>query len=371
MLSALDAYCLERQFVFYPKADLPYPRSRLPGLVPVDSANLEIIADLCQRTFGSRPASVASLIESGTFHYLYRARWTNGRNVVIRVNALSTTQCDFALEIDGAMTGVLRPAGLPALEVYEVDLSRRFCPFDYAILEEATGKSLSTLDDDDTALVPVLRELGRTIGRLHRINTDGFGLLDVQRLVARGLGSPQLRGLLPAWADYLFLRLDEHLGTCVGIGAMTVQDARSVDAMFRRSAGMLAEGAPSLLHGDLGNHNIFTDGTRITALIDWEDCLSGDPMFEVAFWASFHPERRHPAFLDGYRSIRSLPADFESRFWLYFLRISLAKTVLRHRLQIADRPGREPASARIQKALNILDTVMSRWHQAAKRALEL
>jgi len=114
---------------------------------------------------------------------------------------------------------------------------------------------------------------------------------------------------------------------------------------------------PVLLHGDLGSHNVFTDGRDVTAVIDWEDALSGDPVFDIAFWATFHPDRRHAAFLDGYRAVRALPADFEWRFWLYYLRVALAKTVLRHRLGITDRPGRLPASRRIQKGLERVEAL--------------
>src|SRR5207253_1741030 len=82
-----------------------------------------------------------------------------------------------------------------------------------------------------------------------------------------------------------------------------------------------------------------------------------DPVFDVAFWATFHPDRRHGAFLDGYRSVRDLPADFERRFRLYYPRVALSKTVLRHRLGLADRPGRPPASLRIQRALERLEAL--------------
>jgi len=42
------------------------------------------------------------------------------------------------------------------------------------------------------------------------------------------------------------------------------------------------------------------------------------------------------------------------RFWTYFLRVALAKTVVRHNLGLRDRPGRPPASRRIQLALDRL-----------------
>jgi Ser/Thr protein kinase RdoA (MazF antagonist) len=93
-------------------------------------------------------------------------------------------------------------------------------------------------------------------------------------------------------------------------------------------------------------------------LIDWEDCLAGDPVFDIAFWATFHPERRHDVFLEGYRGVRDLPDDFELRFWLYFLRTALSKTVLRHRFGLQDKPGRPPASLRIHRGLEKVESLL-------------
>jgi hygromycin-B 4-O-kinase len=42
-----------------------------------------------------------------------------------------------------------------------------------------------------------------------------------------------------------------------------------------------------LIHGDFGSFNVLSDGQRITALIDWELSMFGDPVFEcgnLIFW---------------------------------------------------------------------------------------
>ena len=109
-----------------------------------------------------------------------------------------------------------------------------------------------------------------------------------------------------------------------------------------------------LLHGDLGSHNVLTDGDRLLGLIDWEDMVAGDPVYEVAFWATFHLPERHAAFLTGYRAVRPLPDDFPVRFWLYFLRVTVAKAVHRRRFGYPDRPDRPSAAHRIRYAFGEL-----------------
>jgi Ser/Thr protein kinase RdoA (MazF antagonist) len=366
MLGELESFCRERRSLFYPKADLPVADGVLrtlgsagnpAGLVPV-------AARLCRAVFGDEPSSVAPLGEAGTFHLLYRAEGPDGRSAVVRLSALSHLRHDFLLHLDSWAGERLRAVGLPGLRVHAVDLSRAHCPYDFEILEEARGTALKAYDDDDDRLRPLLAALGRFAAQVHGVKSSGFGFFDVRPLLLGELPE-QLCGLSPTWRVYVLRRLDAHVATCEAIGAVSHDERRRIYDAFLAADDLLDGVEPALLHGDLGSHNVFTDGRDITAVIDWEDALSGDPVFDVAFWATFHPDRRHAAFLDGYRSVRALPADFERRFWLYYLRVALSKTVLRHRLGVTDRPGRPPASLRIQKALERLEALQGSPSRAA------
>jgi Ser/Thr protein kinase RdoA (MazF antagonist) len=253
------------------------------------------------------------------------------------------------------------------LEVYEVDVSRARLPFDFEILEEAPGRPLGdfewragrTNDSVEAEIRPLLFELGRFLGRLHRIKTHGYGPVDVRSLASGACecpGSSQAiaSGILETWQEYVFLRLDDHVKKCLDLGAISRAEAGQISKLVELVLGSMPDMQPVLLHGDLGNHNVFSDGKTVTAVIDWEDCLCGDPVFDIAFWATFHPEERHRFFLDGYQTERRLPEDFARRFWMYYLRIALSKTVLRDRFGLKDRMGRPPASRRIQQGLAAL-----------------
>jgi Ser/Thr protein kinase RdoA (MazF antagonist) len=349
----LDAFCRQRRSLFYPKTDLPFTDAVLRALASRDTVEDSpgpLLFELCENALGERPVRILPLEATGTFHCLYRVFLPHRRAAILRASALSPWQIDLPLHLDRWAQQVMMLQGLPALRVHHVDTSRRFCAFDYQILEEARGQALTVFDLDEARLLPPLSKLGQVVARLHQVPTEGYGFFDVGPLLATPKPE-EPRGLCRTWRRYLLNHLPDHVTTCVDIGAMTPREARTVARLFESATDLFVGVWPALLHGDLGNHNIFTDGTAITALIDWEDCLAGDPVFDIALWATFHPDRRHAAFLDGYRSVTDLPDDFEARFWLYYLRIALSKTVLRHRLEIKDRPGRPPASQRIQKAL--------------------
>lgn len=373
MSESIDRSRAARRSMFYPKADLQISPERMQSLRRVDSLKesaaycegLQLaVGDALARAYIPRDiVDIAPLAEQGTFHRIFRVRLAGDRSIIARIaipnlaHECVEPDADDSLLIDAWAHDRLRRAGLPGLEVFAVDVSRRVVPFGYELLAEAPGRSLREFDHDDALMQPLLKDLGRRLAQMHALRGEGAGLMYAS---SRESSSPPIiRGAHETWPDYILTQLDAHLAVCRNLGAINGAEARQVESLFTAREFASSASAMVLLHGDLGNHNIFTDGRRITQLIDWEDCLYGDPVFDLAFWATFHPQRRHDWLLSGYREF--VPLDFadERRFHLYFLRISLAKTVLRHRLGIVDLPGRPPASQRIQQALAALGLVAS------------
>jgi aminoglycoside phosphotransferase (APT) family kinase protein len=336
---ALEAFTRDRRAVFYPKADSGLHAD--PPAAPPDEV-IPALPRLVEAHLGEAPVAVEVLGEAFTYHRVFRVALAGGRELVARVNAYSHRTRDFCLELDRWAAAALRRAGLPAVGVLAVDLSRSLCPWDFALLERADGVPLRHLDADESAVVAHLRGLGKLLAGLHKIRLDGFGLLTIEPAGSAG-------GVCRSWREYLTNHLDRHVEVCRAIGAVTADEAAAARAAF--ADARLDDVPAALLHGDPGGHNVFVRGGAVTGLIDWEDAVAGDPAYELAFCASFHPERRHPALFDGYFGGRQPGADFWGRFWLYFLRVALAKTVVRHNLGLTDVPGRPPASLRIQRGL--------------------
>jgi hygromycin-B 4-O-kinase len=215
-------------------------------------------------------------------------------------------------------------------------------------VERVEGDSLDQRDDDEAAMARGLRAAAAALARVHAIRGAGAGPLSLVQL-----RSGVIAGLQPSWPKFIRLRLEEHLRDCEAMGAMKAAEAGRAREAF---TDPLLGNAPShsLLHGDPGGHNFILRGDTVVGIIDWEDAMVGDPVFELASMCTFQPQRRHAAILEGY-GMALAPGSAEARrFWLYFLRIALAKTVHRHRFGYTDAPGRAPAAKRIQLALKEL-----------------
>jgi hygromycin-B 4-O-kinase len=120
-----------------------------------------------------------------------------------------------------------------------------------------------------------MREVMTAIATSYLAGTTGFGRFD-----ANGAGSHG------TWQEFLTSVADPRLfdwKQISGIDLAVVSDAI-------RLVMALAERCPEkrcLVHGDFGSYNVMTDGRRITAVIDWDRALFGDPLYEIAnlpFW---------------------------------------------------------------------------------------
>ncbi len=353
----LAEFTARRRLTFYPKTDLPVEDAVLQNLRHLSATALgltePVVRAALDAAFPGAHPTFSLFPEQGTFHRLFLAELADGGRFILRFNVTGDFWGGLTLPLEQWAANTARRAGVPTPEIVLTDTTRRVCPFDFQIAAFSPNQSLRDFDDDEPAIRRLLPRVGATLAQLHSVAVGGFGWFDVRPLPA----DPS--GLFPTWADYLLLRLDDHLELCRRIGTATPGTTARIRKHFAEITPGLSHFQPVLLHGDPGNHNLLTDGHEITALLDWEDCLAGDPIYEIAFWATFHPERRHGDFIAGYRAQRPLPSDFDARFWLYFLRVALAKTAHRHRFGYTDRPGRAPAAGRIALALERLEAALA------------
>ncbi len=343
--AALEKWNGRRRRIFYPKTDLDFDlAARRRRKQELGASNLDWLSELLDGP------EAQFLPGAGTLHAIFRVLATEGPHFL----KLGLEESDPGFSIEAWALARLCGLGLPSPSVQFQMLGGLDRP-PYFLAPEAAGKTLRSLENPETQALPepLLFTFGSLLARIHQIPCSGAGLLDVSTLDFGSLATAP-RGLQPDWPNHFALRLDEHLRACLQIRAITGMELSEIEGHFAE-AGPLLDSAPiRLLHGDPGHHNAFSDGSAITALIDWEDALAGDPVFDIAYWGTFVRDEMRDRFLEGYQSIQALPPDFERRYWLYYLRIAISKTVHRHLFGVQDCPGRPPASRRIQKALSNL-----------------
>jgi aminoglycoside phosphotransferase (APT) family kinase protein len=317
----------------------------------------DIVDYICCERLRLHHYNVIPLMHAGTFRVLFRITSPRSQPLMIRINRLYEYGRAWDFLIEACVYPLLAQQGLAVPTIIDVDISHRYTAADYQVMTYAPGKTLKSFEDDQTQYMSpsILRAVGAYLARVHSIKISGYGPLEISPLIAQ---SVLPCGVHASWSDYIQLRLEEHTRLCKEIGAINTLEHTTILELFRRYEPLFKNVAPSLLHGDVGNQNFLSDdGERITALVDWEDSMAGDPVFEIAFWGTFFRDYMLKTFLDGYTAVSRLPDDFELRYWVYYLRIALSKTVHRFRFGYADHPGRPRVSLRIQKALSKIATL--------------
>ena len=355
------AFDRERSRIFLEKADHALPDARLAVLRSMDDEALGIDGAFLRdamSAFGiASPARISRADAQGTFHRLYEVGEPGREPRLLRVAALAGTSAADLMALECRVMTALRADGfpVPACEFREVaqgDAARGV-----HLVEHARGVSLTAIDGDEAPMQVALGWVARFLADLHRVRGTGFGPISLAAFRnSEATGRSGFAGVHGHWDDYVWVRLEEHLRSCEACGAITTREAADIAARFAAARPALRSAQDcALLHGDPGSHNFLIDESGIRAVIDWEDALLGDPLFDLASLCTFHPERRHAAIWSAYGASLEPGGEAWTRFWLYFLRIALAKTVHRHRFAYADRPGRPPASRRIQLALQRLE----------------
>jgi fructosamine-3-kinase len=254
---------------------------------------------------------------------------------VLRV---STVKNDYGMLVEPKVVAEVSKFGVPTVNTRASYNNGIFTHH----MSRAHGMELTEAPDETKYMA--YKNLGALMALWHTISVGtGYGLINPFE--------SGFTGHAPFWSSYLHNHFLEHLEYAQAHNLISSAQHHYIDIILKRFCGKLHFFYPALLHGDLSDRNVFVDSTGgVTAILDWEDALIGDPIFDIAYWATFinHPENTHPYFIDTYYKHYEKPHDFAYRFWVYYLRISLSKLVQLHRYKV---PNLTKAINRIELAL--------------------
>jgi aminoglycoside phosphotransferase (APT) family kinase protein len=267
------------------------------------------------RTQFGKDATVARVttIHGGLFNTSYKIQLEDGRRVVLRVappRDKPLLVCEAGLlEREIQFMRGLEKYHLPMPRLLCADLSKRVIDRNYIITEFSVGfnafyrmKQLTVREQD-----AVFGELGGYARRIHAIeNEDGW------------FGAPAPLKPFRRWSEFVrwhALTLEKETR---GHPYLALPEHISVGSILDQMAGVLDEiRTPRLIHGDLWLRNILIarrNGTyAITAILDWDRCLWGDPYFD---WI-LHGLDLRPAFWEAYGKLEADLRSHEKRKLLY------------------------------------------------------
>ncbi len=181
-------------------------------------------------------------------------------------------------------TDKARSLTIPAPEIAYSSRGDEFRFGRFVVLKKLDGVQITDYEDWNGCPYDE-SEFGAMLAKLHSVDPGGFGPVD-------DFGETYFN----TWPTFLQAVADHFLSKCLERGSISP----SLHAVLAKKWYPLLQridlGSPSLLHMEsLGFANILYDATsrKITGLLDYEDCLGGDPLFELT-WMHYYFEDNGP-----------------------------------------------------------------------------
>lgn len=214
----------------------------------------------------------------------------------------------------------LRGTAVPVPEVIALDLSKMLVPYAYIILSKMEGEPII---DNWTALSSNQQQhLGQSIGR-------SLALLHEQRFM--GFGSVYNLNL-KSWRDFITDFVNDMGDDLMNAAILDASVAEKCRTIIRKHESLFEIGIEGqLVHADYQFENILQKNGNVTAVIDFEWSLSGDPAWDFRLEDQWERECAgcRPFIYAGYNRTFAPDHDLRVRLYkllqclddLYFLRV--------------------------------------------------
>ena len=246
----------------------------------------------------------------------------SGKEVIIRCHPKGGKNGYFYAESLASQTALKQ--GISAYKTYLIHELENEEDISYQVIEKLNGDTVQfCLKKHPEKEEQLVYEMGKTMAKLHKIKVSGFGPFDNEQAKKE-----TLIGLHSSLKDAIYAGLEENLERLVTYHILTKEVADKMKALFEDNE-LLNSDVSVLIHNDFADWNLLTDSNTITGVIDWDECVAGHPIEEIACWSTFFDLERINSFLEGYFSETPMYDHFDEMFQLFRLRYTISKMALR------------------------------------------
>jgi hypothetical protein len=268
----------------------------------------------------------------GSSHVIYFVRTKQiTKPLVLRANIGYNQQPEYVMKVEEILTKKVKKIGVPTNILIYSDISRKEFPFDYQIQEMLEGYDTEKdFKGTQKEYDKISYDLGRYIAIYSGLHFPGFGRFDEQS-ITKGI----LKGEKTSLYEYMIVCLDDDIDFIIKENIINNIIGKNIRKLFEDYKLIFLTSENSLVHHDLADHNIFSQGDRITGIFDWEAAVVADSTLDLASsptWRTIYP--REKIIINGFRSVRKLPEYFEEKMNIFRLRTMMWKARYAIRMKI-------------------------------------
>lgn len=271
----------------------------------------ELVEMIAEKATGSRPIKRSRIIE-GEVNEVYDVITEDKQDVVVRISRHGAAN----FETEERVIRMALMVGVPAPKVLLIEeASSGSEKLTFCVEEKIEGGSLRKLMGtmDKSTLKSIISEAGGTLSKINSVTVERFGRLN---------GSVIFKN----WSDYIFSlenRKDRIIeaGKLIGIESDTINE---VFKLLRENGKMFQIKEPKLLHGDFGPKHLLIRDNHIVGVLDFEDAMGGDPVYDLARISYFNYDVFPIDWLkEGYGKKDLFDDNFDLKMKLYRLQMGL------------------------------------------------
>ncbi len=273
----------------------------------------EEVGKLCLKAFGKKPSQITEYTE-GWYNAVYGITLDDGREAVLKIAppkaAETLTYEKNMMSTEAASMRLVGSRGrVPVPEILFYDNSEDISDTDYFFMAKVDGENYAHVKAGLTQeqRYEIEYQTGVYTREMNGITGTFFGYE----------GNHDLRGNTwrEAYIKILASVLEDGKRKQIDIG----YEYEDILMLAEAKAPALDEvTVPHFVHWDVWDANVFVEDGRVTAIIDFERALWGDPLMEQLFRMYFIPS----AAMDGYGKT-AFTANEEMRMQLYSLHLFL------------------------------------------------
>ncbi len=308
-----------------------------------------------------KPFDANAQTSSGNVNSIRVGVLESGKEVIIRCHPKGVRNGYFYAESLASKMALGK--GIPAYKTYCIHELANEDDISFQVIEKLDGDTVQFyLKEHPEKEEQLVIEMGKTMAKLHKINVNGFGPFDNEQAK-----NGNLIGTHKSLKESINAGLDENLERLVTYNILTKEVADKMKQLFENNE-LFNTKESVLIHNDFADWNLLTDGNTITGVIDWDECVAGHPIQEIACWSTFFDPERIKPFLKGYFSEMPIYDNFEAMFQLMRLRYTISKMALRiKRYTYEQTPFLKSMLEKGEKHLEELVEIFSLTDQSQKR----
>jgi len=321
-----------RKNIYYWKSDRPYALGNVQDHNSADLIEMEKLLRIYLTEYFQQGVFELKLGDGQGDHVTYMAIYPH-QTYFVRID--NGPENDNYIDVESAVLQCINELGIPSPKLFHCDSSRTKFPFAIQIIEYINSKDLNALEKNgELNILTIAESIGRFVAKWQSIRPSKYGLFDRAVLMEHN----RLEGYHDTYRDYFLLNWDVHLRYLQTNIFFEEDEVSEIRELVRQHDYLLDIPHGCLVHKDLALWNILGSSDEIVAFIDWSDTISGDAMDDLSLLGCFHSGEVVQAAIKGYACVKTLPENWEKRFWLHLLRNIIFKAVIRVRGDYFNKP---------------------------------